>query len=867
MENKTPGCIRNKCCYNRAISMICSAILLFQVGTQAQDSSHYKIIQAGPEYKKGAFYQWLWGKHYREEWSTPVSVKIVMLDTLAGGLTPYEMGGSRQTRSVRLRDKNNREYVLRTVDKTFSAALPDVAKGSFIEDLANDQVSIANPYAALTIAPMAEAAKVFHTNPQIYYIPKQKALGQYNDEIGDKLYLFEQRPDENWETASNFGNAKKIIGTDKLLEKTLKGNDNQVDQLAFARARLFDMFIGDWGRHEDQWRWAAFEDGKTTIYKPVPRDRDQAYTLFDGRLLKATKGLAAPHLQSFDDHIKRIGPFNYPSRNLDRHFLNEVSLEQWKAIAADMQRLLTDKVIDNAVKQLPPEVYPLSGPEIAKKLKARRNLLNKWAVDYYRILAKSVDVTGSEKRDFFEVKRINDFNTQVNIYKIKEDGSRKDIPYYSRTFRKGETFEVRLYGIGGQDEYLVTGNTKHSISVRLIGGYDRDKFTDLSTVKGIGHKTEIYDDKNNDFKKTKETSIHTSPDSAIHAFKYASYKFDKRGFNPIFLYNNEDRIYVGIAYTITKNKWRKEPYRYKQYFDVKYSIMQKAFSTTYKSTFTKLLGNWDAVFYANFDFERWTNFFGLGNDTKLQVDNRQYNRLRSQTYIGNIGAERRFGKHNKVYINGFYQGVRIKNDTTRYISKTSYDAMPDTYKNNQFAGVNLGYVYQSINDSVLPTKGIGLLLYSNYTQNLRNAGKSFGKAGTELNLYYPFTKNLGIMVKGGGSTLFGGTPEFYQYNHIGSSATMRGYRRDRFYGNSAFFNQNELRWISNVHSYLYNGKIGVFALYDMGRVWLDGEKSNTMHHSYGGGIILSPYNKIAAVLSYAVSPEDKNFHINIIKVF
>ena len=183
---------------NARIAVILCAIACFFISSSssyAQNDPQTKTVVAGPEYKKSGFYQSLWGKHYRKEWATPVTVKIAMLDTLAGGLTPYEIGGSRQTKSVRLRDKDNREYVLRSIDKTFTGALPKVVKGSFVEKLANDQVSIAHPYSAVTIAPMAEAAGIYHTNPQIYYIPKQKALGKFNDEIGDNLYLFEQRPD------------------------------------------------------------------------------------------------------------------------------------------------------------------------------------------------------------------------------------------------------------------------------------------------------------------------------------------------------------------------------------------------------------------------------------------------------------------------------------------------------------------------------------------------------------------------------------------------------------------------------------------------------------------------------------------------
>jgi hypothetical protein len=37
------------------------------------------------------------------------------------------------------------------------------------------------------------------------------------------------------------------------------------------------MLIGDWDRHDDQWRWAAFDEGKHTVFKAIPRDRDQAF--------------------------------------------------------------------------------------------------------------------------------------------------------------------------------------------------------------------------------------------------------------------------------------------------------------------------------------------------------------------------------------------------------------------------------------------------------------------------------------------------------------------------------------------------------------------------------------------------------------
>jgi hypothetical protein len=319
-------------------------LLLPYTGNSQQLKEDSITVIAGPQYAISEKQQKKWGENYRQEWNTPVKVKIVMLDTLAGGLTPYQAGGGRQTKSLRLRDAAGREYVLRSVDKTFGGALPEIVKGTFIEDIADDMVSIGHPYSSVTIQPMIEAAGIYHTKPQIIFIPKQTRLGEYNEKYGDVLYLFEQRPDEDWKTADNFGNSENLVGTEKLLEKITEDNDKRVDQLAFVRARLFDFIIGDGGRHEDQWRWATIKKDGKTIYRPIPRDRDQAYALLEG---KRTKLVTSPfdHLQSFDSVIKDVNTYNFPARNLDRRMSNEVTLEQWVAIAKDLQAKITDEII------------------------------------------------------------------------------------------------------------------------------------------------------------------------------------------------------------------------------------------------------------------------------------------------------------------------------------------------------------------------------------------------------------------------------------------------------------------------------------------------------------------------------------------
>ncbi|MEO7444221.1 MAG: ShlB/FhaC/HecB family hemolysin secretion/activation protein, partial [Ferruginibacter sp.] len=849
--------------YRSLLAFGCFSMILLSVPAAAQqkDSAHYKTLPASSNYIKSDGYQRRWGTHYRTEWQTPVTFPIAILDTLAGGLTPYQAGGGRQSKSLRLHDKNNREYVLRSIDKSFGKALPDIAQGTFIEDIANDQVTIAHPYAAVTIAPMAEAAGIYHTNPVILYIPKQLALGNFSDEMGNNLYLFEQRPDENWETAANFGNSKNIVGTEKMLEKTREDNDDRVDQEAFVRARIFDLFIGDWGRHEDQWRWSTFKDGKKTTYVPVPRDRDQAYTVFDGSMLqRAIKISGLKHLQTFDSVLKDPIRFNFPARNLDAHITNEVPVATWKSIAEDLQKRLTDNVIDNAMRQLPPEVYNFSGPSIATDLKNRRIHLAEYAEAYANYLAEETDITGSEDDDQFEVIRLNNQETEINIYKITNDGDIKKKPFYHRVFNIANTKEIRLYGLKGNDVYNINGPATDGIKVRIIGGTEKDSYTNTSQTKK--KELQVYDSGTENIFAGNAVKKHLSKYPSINHYDYQQNRYDKSKIGPIAFYSFEDRFYVGLAYNKITHGWRKNPYAQRHYLDVKYSISQKAFSTTYKGIFTSALGRWDFKPVLNYDFIRWRNYYGIGNGTILEDVNADYNRMRFRTFQGELGLEQVFQTKHRVSFIPFFQSVDIIADTARYIAKGPTSYQTGLYMNKNFTGAHLEYVYQALNDSILPTKGVSLKLFSAFTYNLYRKD-NFTNFGTEANAYLPLGKTFSLAVKAGAATLTG-SPEFYQYNRIGGTNTLRGYQRDRFYGNTAVFNQNELRWITDFRTHLVNGKIGLFALYDIGRVWVPNDNSNTWHPGYGGGLILSFFNRITGSVAYAVSPEDASIHLDLI---
>src|SRR5205823_5057101 len=262
--------------------------------------------------------------------------------------------------------------------------------------------------------------------------------------------------------------------------------------------------------------------------------------------------------------IRNVKKFNYPARNLDRQLANEPVLEEWISIAKDLQQLLTDSVIETAVKRLPPEVFPISGNELIRKLKSRRDGLPGYAADYYKFLAKKVEVVGTGGREYFEVKRLNNEETLVNLYKINREGEVASKPYYSRIFKTSETREVRLFGLNGNDIYKLEGKVDKGIKIRVIGGPEKDSILDQSLVKAGKHKTEIYDDHQNVIYPSRKTKLHLSYDSTIHEYHYDAFDLDKAGVKPSLFYNYEDRFYLSLGYEVRKHEWRKYPFAYQQ---------------------------------------------------------------------------------------------------------------------------------------------------------------------------------------------------------------------------------------------------------------------------------------------------------------
>ena len=188
-----------------------------------------------------------------------------------GGLKPLKKGGGQQTKSLRMEAKDGRQYVLRSIEKYPENAIPPALRKTFAQEIVEDQISSSHPYGAFIVPTLAEAAQIYHTNPKPVFIPDDSRFGQFRSTFAGTLSLYEERPNGEAAGDPHFGEADDVEGTLTVIEKLKKDNDNTVDQNFVVRNRLFDMWIGDWDRHDDQWRWAEFDQGKGKNVSAYPQ--------------------------------------------------------------------------------------------------------------------------------------------------------------------------------------------------------------------------------------------------------------------------------------------------------------------------------------------------------------------------------------------------------------------------------------------------------------------------------------------------------------------------------------------------------------------------------------------------------------------
>ena len=784
-------------------------------------------VAAQEAYGANPFRRLFFGSDYRRLWTTPMRVPVLDLGGYAGGLTPIQRGGGQQTRSLRLRAGNGRQFTFRSVDKDPSAILPPELRETLAASIVQDQISSAHPVGALLVSPILDAVGVLHAVPQLAVLPDDPALGEYREEFAGMLGLLEERPDENDGDLAAFHGASAVVGTPRLLEG-IEEDLELVDTRAFLAARLTDLFLGDWDRHSDQWRWARFGDAREDSWKPIPRDRDQAFVRHDGFLLWLTR-MYFPQLVRFDEGYPSMVGLTWNGRDMDRRLLVDLEWPVWDSVATALERQLTDDVIDTALGRLPSELRALDGGLLRRRMIARRDGLRAVARRFYELLAEEPEIHSTDAAEIVDAYRPSPSQLEVTI--TARESEFGPVEVFRRTFLALETNEVRLMLHGGADSVRVHG-VSEGIDVRVVGGGGSDVFVDEAGgahFYDTGGQTEVVMASGTtvDTRDFEPPPISPSP---LNRDWGSWNRFPIRiGFAPD----------VGFVGGLTAEHYdfgfRKVPHAAAIKVGGAWGTTPGAYQLDGEVSIYRENSGVHGVFRGRASGLEILRFHGFGNETVVdrpdgdyKVEQRQF-RLEQEVVVP-------FSDHVTLGLGPVVQFAK----TDRPPNWLSGQALPYGMGDFGQIGLQADLTLEGRDRARAATSGAMLQVEGRVYPAAWDVEETFGQvAGSAAAYLTPFAElQPTLALRVGASKNFGAYP-FHEAAFLGSAETVRLGREQRFAGDAMAHANAELRLKLFRATIVLPADIGVFGLYDVGRVWLDGESSNQWHDAFGGGLWLA----------------------------
>jgi len=791
---------------------------------QAQEAVPTQVVVAGPRYQADGLQRFLLGTDYRKTWTTPVRVKVLDLGSF-GGLRPTKKGGGKQTASLGFETPDGREFRFRSVDKDPKATLPEELKDTAAEWVVQDQIRASYPVAPLVTDGLAEAAGLLYVPHALYVMPDDPRLGAFGEEFKGMLGILEENPDPDAPLPAGFEGATEIIETEDLYKRLDADPREQVDARAYLEARLMDILVGDWDRHQGQWEWVKKRGHDRWL--PYATDRDMALADYDGLLLGVARS-SHPVLVQFERRYPRILGLAWQAREVDRRLLSGLDGAAFAAEAAELQRELTDDAIDAAVGRLPPEYAALDAKYLSDTLKARRDQLPRVARAYYELLAGEVELHGSDADDVVEIERA-ERDDSIEVRMSTNGGE----PYLRRRFLQDETREVRIYAKGGDDRAVSRGARAGAIQVRFIGGPGNDVVDDSA-----GGRTHVFDHQGHN-RVVDGPGTEESNEPYEHPKDWRGYRLTDWGGRmvPMPMLSGGDGVGVlaGAQVEWLDYGFRKHPWASRHRLRAGYAFGRRGFRAEYDGEFQHTNSRKRKRLFARASDVELVRFFGFGNETAAE---RPTSFFRSDQRQFLFQPSFRFGLDDV----DLWVGPRVKFLQTPTPADTFLGASRP-YGVGDFGqvGTNLSFAIDGRNRTVAPTRGVYFGVEGNYYPKAWSVDEPFGEARGEL------AAHLAVLhLRVGGKKVWGRYP-FHEAAFLGGPDTVRGLSRQRYAGDAAVFGNAELRLPLFRFTLLLPIRVGVLGLADAGRVFLEGESSNRWHKGVGGGLwfsILKPENTV-----------------------
>jgi hypothetical protein len=709
----------------------------------------------------------------------------------------------------------------------------------------------------VAVAPLMQAAGVLHTEPMLVVLPDDSLLGEFLPDFGGLLGTFEEYPRAAGDGNPGCFGATEIINGAEMWTRMDASPSTRPDSRAFLTARLVDLLIGDWDRHRGQWRWAKVADDEQ--WQPIPEDRDQAFVRFEGLIVSAGR-MQLPQFVSFEKNYPGIDGLTWNGRDGDRRILVDLEKPVWDEVARDLQARITDAVIADAVARIPAEYREMEGADLEATLRGRRDGLVEVADRFYHFLARDVDVHATEQDEVVGIACAENGDVRVDVSPAPTQDVAGPPSYYRRTFHADETEEVRIYLGGGADRVVADGRTG-KITVRVIGGDGVD------TVDAVGNhvKTKLRVSDADHVTHINDPSIHLDSRPYTPPTREKAPWIPPRDWGRRYIYfpwigGNTD---LGVLFVVGMQSegygFRKDPYADKQSVRVGYATNAGGFGGDYRGEFRRENSRAYTGLYVRASGLDFLHYYGYGNETQAPGDEDFY-KVKQSMYLFEPSLSLPVGRLWTATLRANATYAKTKLEPNQFITTE------EPYGAEEFArfGAGAGLSLDTRDSPVAPMRGVHVTADGTVFPEVGDVVTTFGEVHGEAAYFQPIgilsTPTLALRV--GGKKVWGTYP-YFDAAYVGGSRTLRGFPSQRFAGDASLYGSAELR-IPLTDMYIFvPGRVGLFALGDAGRVYLEGESSEKWHVGAGGGLWFSFLNP-ANTASLAVAASDEGTAVYIL---
>lgn len=290
----------------RARPLVIVAVLLALAGSSADAETVQ--VEASTRYERNRFHEFTLGGGYRALWKAPIEIPVLDFATEGGGLTPTRRFGGNQTPVLAFQGRDGRSYTFRSTDKDPSVVLHPDLQQTFVKDVVQDQMAAQHPAAPIIADRITAAAGVLTQQERLVVMPDDPALGEFREQFAGMIGTFYEFPMPVSKMNPGFHGATEILDHKAMYERLAKSPNDRVDALAFLRARLVDIMLGDFDRHRKQWRWARLPGNE--LWQPLPEDRDMAFVRYEGVAVRvAHVYIPTSDTESGDRLIDELDPY------------------------------------------------------------------------------------------------------------------------------------------------------------------------------------------------------------------------------------------------------------------------------------------------------------------------------------------------------------------------------------------------------------------------------------------------------------------------------------------------------------------------------------------------------------------------------